>query len=246
MKIEKVNDNQIRCTLTREDLEDRHIKISELAYGSAKAKSLFKDMVEQANYEFGFETNDIPLMVEAIPLPSESIVLIITKVEYPDELDTRFSKFSEADDDFTDLGNAGQPPVIKGAADILELFERIKKENEKTADSGQSTDDITEEQAEANVVKLFVFDKFDDVRRISHVLDGFYSGRNDLYRDASSNKYYLVAQKSEHTPKEFNKVCNIISEYAYQKNYVSANEAFFKEHGNVIIEEAAIQTLAAL
>lgn len=113
MKIEKVNDNQIRCTLTREDLEDRHIKISELAYGSAKAKSLFKDMVEQANYEFGFETNDIPLMVEAIPLPSESIVLIITKVEYPDELDTRFSKFSEADDDFTDLGNAGQPPVIK-------------------------------------------------------------------------------------------------------------------------------------
>lgn len=128
MKIEKVNDNQIRCTLTREDLEDRHIKISELAYGSAKAKSLFKDMVEQANYEFGFETNDIPLMVEAIPLPSESIVLIITKVEYPDELDTRFSKFSEADDDFTDLGNAGQPPVIKGAADILELFERIKKE----------------------------------------------------------------------------------------------------------------------
>ena len=55
MKIEKVNDNQIRCTLTREDLEDRHIKISELAYGSAKAKSLFKDMVEQANYEFGFE-----------------------------------------------------------------------------------------------------------------------------------------------------------------------------------------------
>ena len=186
MKIEKVNDNQIRCTLTREDLEDRHIKISELAYGSAKAKSLFKDMVEQANYEFGFETNDIPLMVEAIPLPSESIVLIITKVEYPDELDTRFSKFSEADDDFTDLGNAGQPPVIKGAADILELFERIKKENEKTADSEQSTDDITEEQAEADVVKLFVFDKFDDVRRISHVLDGFYSGRNDATLQAIS------------------------------------------------------------
>lgn len=58
---------------------------------------------------------------------------------------------------------------------------------------------LQKEQAEADVVKLFVFDKFDDVRRISHVLDGFYSGRNDLYRDASSNKYYLVAHKSEHT-----------------------------------------------
>ena len=53
MKIEKVNDNQIRCTLTRQDLADRQIKLSELAYGSEKARSLFKDMIEQANYEFG-------------------------------------------------------------------------------------------------------------------------------------------------------------------------------------------------
>ena len=30
MKIEKVNDHQIRCTLTREDLADRELKLSEL------------------------------------------------------------------------------------------------------------------------------------------------------------------------------------------------------------------------
>ena len=42
--------------------------------------------------------NDIPLMVEAIPLSSESVILVITKVEYPEELDTRFSKFSETDE----------------------------------------------------------------------------------------------------------------------------------------------------
>ena len=38
MKIEKVNDHQIRCTLTKEDLADREIKLSELAYGKDKAK----------------------------------------------------------------------------------------------------------------------------------------------------------------------------------------------------------------
>lgn len=43
MKIEKVNDNQIRCTLTREDLAERQIKLSELAYGTEKAKMLFRD-----------------------------------------------------------------------------------------------------------------------------------------------------------------------------------------------------------
>ena len=64
MKIEKINDNQIRCTLTKEDLLSREIKLSELAYGTEKAKSLFRDMMQQAAYEFGFEANDIPLMIE--------------------------------------------------------------------------------------------------------------------------------------------------------------------------------------
>ena len=83
MKIEKVNENQIRCTLTREDLASRELKISELAYGTEKAKSLFRDMMQQANFEFGFEAEDIPLMIEAIPLNADCIVLIITKVEDP-------------------------------------------------------------------------------------------------------------------------------------------------------------------
>ena len=30
MKIERLNENQIRCTLTREDLADRKLKLSEL------------------------------------------------------------------------------------------------------------------------------------------------------------------------------------------------------------------------
>ena len=38
MKIEKVSENQIRCTLTREDLADRQLKLSELAYGTEKAR----------------------------------------------------------------------------------------------------------------------------------------------------------------------------------------------------------------
>ena len=33
MKIEKINENQIRCTLTHADLAARHLKLSELAGG---------------------------------------------------------------------------------------------------------------------------------------------------------------------------------------------------------------------
>ena len=83
MKIEKINDNQIRCTLSKEDLADRNIKLSELAYGTGKTRELFQDMMQQANDDFGFEVNDIPLMVEAIPVSPETIVLVITILPKP-------------------------------------------------------------------------------------------------------------------------------------------------------------------
>lgn len=155
MKIEKVNDNQIRCTLTKEDLADRQIKLSELAYGSEKARSLFRDMMQQANYEFGFEANDIPLMVEAIPLSADTIILVVTKVEYPEELDTRFSKFSEPDEEILyDAEKSGEAPLPQGADDILDLFRRIKadgeasKEEQPKNDAAEKTDEA-EPQTEA-------------------------------------------------------------------------------------------------
>lgn len=59
-------------------------------------------MMKQASYELGFEADDIPLMIEAIPVSSECIVLIVTKVDDPEELDTRFSKFSPFGDEYDD------------------------------------------------------------------------------------------------------------------------------------------------
>ena len=83
MKIEKINDNKIRCTLTSADLAERNLKLSELAYGTEKARSLFQDMMLEANQQFGFNVDNAPLMVEAVPVAPDSIVLIITRVEDP-------------------------------------------------------------------------------------------------------------------------------------------------------------------
>ena len=94
MKIERINDSQIRCTLSNFDLSERNLNLSELAYGTEKARRLFREMVQKAYDEVGFDAEDIPLMVEAIPLSNESIMLVITKVDDPEEVDTRFSKFS--------------------------------------------------------------------------------------------------------------------------------------------------------
>ncbi len=261
MKIEKVSENQIRCTLTREDLADRQLKLSELAYGTEKAKMLFREMMQQAAYECGFEAEDIPLMIEAIPLSADTIILIITKVEYPEELDTRFSQFAPGDPEDDTVSNiAGEEGEhvfeAAGADDILDLFRKIQEEAKRIAESAKKESNfiplektVKQEKDEpvlVDITKLFVFDGLDEVNRLARVLKGFYNGCNVLYKNRLNRKYYLVISKSQHTPEEFNKVCNILAEYAHQEKYSSAIRAYFDEHYDVILKEEALQTLSRI
>lgn len=256
MIIEKINDMQIRCTLTREDLAERQMQISELAYGTEKAKDLFRDMMQQAAYEYGFEADDIPLMIEAIPVSSEKVVLLVTKVEYPDELDTRFSRFSEPDpedllEDSMDDGDL----AVESADDILGLFRRMQEQRaERVAGQPMSlAGSVQRRQREASpeagqedVTNLFVFGSLPELTRIARVLGGFYEGENDLYKNEATRKYYLFVRKGRHTMDDFNRACNILAEYAPQGQYTDAVEAYFREHCRLIRGGDALQCLRSL
>lgn len=258
MKIEKTNENQIRCTLTQTDLADRHLKLSELAYGTEKAKILFQDMMQQANFELGFEAEDIPLMIEAIPLSPEAIILIITKVEYPEELDTRFSKFSDMPERYDDYVNENREEMFaESADDILGLFRKIKEDKSKNKEDFVPLKDMVSSNTHTaassqdvnvpvDLTKLFVFHNLSDIIRLSHILKDFYNGENSLFKDMDKSLYYLILHKSSHTPEVFNKVCNILAEYANQGVIASGTEAYFMEHHQLLCGDCALQTFAAL
>lgn len=244
MKIEKINDNQIRCTLTKEDLEHHQIRLSELAYGTEKAKRLFRDMMQQAHLQFGFEADNIPLMIEAIPINTDSIILNITKVEDPEELDTRFSKFAPYKG-----GEVSDPVQFDGADSIIDIFQKLCEAKLKSLSKKQAPAQETSEkkaapaseEASVDLIRLYVFSALDDVIAASHGLGGFFDGVNTLYREPADGNYQLVIHQSGCTPEEFNKICNILSEYGKGKAFTPSGEAYLIEHGELISTNALQQ-----
>jgi len=238
MKIEKISDTQIRCTLSRQDLADRDLKLSELAYGSDKAKDLFRELMVQANYECGFEAEDIPLMIEAIPVSGDCLVLVVTKVEDPDELDTRFSNFS-----------SGIPSV---AEEILECFGHLGALLGKGREALEKSTDTTEEAAQeeaappTTLTKVYSFPTLTAVTNLAQLISPYYFGESTLYKDEVSASYYLVLHMSDHTPEEFNRICNVISEYGSPVNTGYASLSYFAEHFKPIVKTDAVQTLTVL
>ena len=184
-------------------------------------------MIQQANYEFGFDVSDNPLMVEAIPLSSESLVLLITKVEYPEELDTRFSQFTEGGDEeelFSNMGAAGNVER-KGADDILELFQKIREAKASPESENAQQTEAPEEVPEvpADLTKMFEFTTIDQVERLAHVLVNYYNGRNDLFKNEKKNRFYLVIHKDDHTPERMPcpSFCLRFDDLGTEKRYAS-------------------------
>ncbi|TAH67727.1 MAG: adaptor protein MecA [Anaerolineaceae bacterium] len=252
MKIEKISDNQIRCTLNKSDLIDRELKISELAYGTEKAKALFRDMIQQAFYEFGFEVDDIPLMIEAIPVSTECLILVITKVEDPDELDTRFSKFSSFNTH--DLSDKSDDDDDAYADEIINTFEHLDDFSEDIEDNSKEVMDTSDSETNSkksvhipiNLTKVYSFRSLGEVIDLANVLVGIFMGSNTLYKDPVMGTYYLVISISKHTPEEFNKISNIISEYGKPERTNYATPVYYEEHYEVIVKDQALQILSVM
>ena len=242
MKIEKVSENQIRCTLTKEDLASRQIKISELAYGTDKAKSLFRDMMQQANYEFGFEAEDIPLMIEAIPMNAECIVLIITKVEDPEELDTRFSRFAPSVHESDELDEI-DTDLIKD--DVMDLFKRIQT-SEDTAVSELADNGASDPASDAPrlLIRLFQFGSMQLLMKMAPLVSGISDVTCTLYKEPKLGKYLLLLTHSSENAEDFNRLCNIASEYGSLRKVLPSTPAYLEEHCDVIIAEDALKILS--
>ena len=177
MKIERINENQIRCTLTSFDLSVRNLNLGELAYGSEKARNLFREMIQKASNEVGFEAEDIPLMVEAIPLSNESVMLVITKIEDPEELDTRFSKFSPAHEEESLLDSFASE-LLEGADGLLNLLQDPSETKTAQPDSSKK-----EESSETqNGFRIFTFQKLDVISEAARAAGGQFSGESILYK----------------------------------------------------------------
>ncbi len=306
MKIEKINDRQIRCVLTKEDLESRKIRLSELVCGGEKARGLLRDMVIRAARELNFSFNNNPLMIEAVPTGKDQLVLIITRVDDPGELKSRFHQltgFGESGKTEGDQKSAegSAVPAFSSADDILNLLRRFSKQLEElkgasserdpdvsdagagvaeadgTLEAGAAakdgvvpgTDGMPEGGAvpgadgmrkdgavpeadrsrEAIEKEMYRYTRFYLFRSLEHVLDASkrvpegYSGENTLYKNPDDGAFYLLVRKADTDAEQFNRICNVLSEYSMPMDYSSGMDEFFREHMRVIVADSALQHL---
>jgi adapter protein MecA 1/2 len=79
MKVERIAKDKVRIFISYDDLEERGIDRDEIWQNGRKVQELFWDIMETAYEEVGFEIEG-PISVEAFTMPTEGVVVIVTRV----------------------------------------------------------------------------------------------------------------------------------------------------------------------
>ena len=97
------------------------------------------------------------------------------------------------------------------------------------------------------ISRAFRFRNIDEAIGGAHALNDAFKGTSTLFRAGKANSYLLVVhQPATQTPEEFNKVCNILSEYGASESCTPSSEAYLREHSEIVIGEDAVRKLASV
>ena len=73
-----------------------------------------------------------------------------------------------------------------------------------------------------------------------------YAGNSTLYKDESRGGYLLLITPDSRSASEFNRICNLISEYSRPEKAALSTRAYLEEHYEPLIKEHAIEALAQI
>ena len=218
MKIEKISNSQIRCILTGEDLASRQLRLSELAYGSEKARALFRDMMEQAAIQCGFDAENYPRFSNFAPSVQKDA---LPAQEPPSPLAQLLNSLKE---------NSGGAPGPAGAP------------------GGKTPDETMKERREMLLTsRVYSFETMADVIRAAKVLSAAYTGRSSLYRDEKTGTLYLLLRMSGlEEVGAMQSTLAALSEYGRLEKVSPARQQYLITHCTPVCSTNALETLSQL
>ena len=257
MKIEKVNDDQIKCILTKEDLAERKLSFSELTFGSEQANDLLRDMMQQASAEYGFEADDKPLMVEIVPMQSGMIIFVITKMSGNDSADDTLienieeetpEKEAEVETPGGSVSisisgpmNADTAPMTPVMQSLQNLFKEMigrgyeAKAHVKTKPAGST-----------NGERFFRFRDLDAVLKAADELKNTDCGDSALYKDPENSSYCLILKPEGLDPKAFRAVCLKLADFSDPEKVTPAYASYIREHYRLLLPTDALTSLTQM
>lgn len=232
MKFEKMDNGTLRCTLTQEDLEQNGIELEDFFSNTKNARDFLEKLIRIAEDEVGFQPSGNMMSIQAAIMSEDEIVLTFS------ESQVNGSEIIEH------LRNMfGSSKALEQQAEKDDVKDDIFKE------LNQSIEAEKEAKIEGDLegyTYLLTFVSFANVRKFCRILPENQDAVSRLYYLDKKKQYFLWADLNNSTRKYVYEFVAASMEYAKSIEKDSVRSSYLEEHGDVIVREQALETLAKL
>ena len=207
MRMERINEHQVRCVITTKDLEEHKLTSGDLKYGTKEIRALFNEVIGQAIETCRFNEDRLPVMVEAIPMQGGELLIILSAVDNIEELDPHFAHFQ----DDIDEDEAGTAEAETGFRDDAELTEKA--------------------------VAVFSLSGMGNVMRFCHRISGLEAHTELFRGTEPHQFYLIVLRPEGMEKMEFFAFQNSLAEYAEPVQLGNVLYEWLREHGELLLLE---------
>jgi len=225
MKVEIVNQNQMRVMFKPQDLKARDISATDMFnQGNNKVQDLFREITEMLQREYGFATFGTPLMFEAT-LSDGGFNVLVTRVV--NNTATNETQRAMLDSIMNLVGN--MPASMQQPPDIYRDYAARGKRPVKRA------------KRPAGEYTVFSFDNIDDAAKACSFVDESYIGNSRLYK--KEGKYVLLLTnrgQDIQCTKNFEKK---LAEFGQREQVSKITLSQLQERAEVVIQADAVNKL---
>ena len=218
MKIEKINEDEIKIIFDYTELEENNISIHSFLSNSIESQKLFWAILEIANEDLGFDTTNSKISYEALSYDNKNFVVFVTKsnVNYKSETSSAINELSSKSKDkidnnfFNFLGN-----------DLLNF--------------------------QKNDFPNTLLYKFENINDVFAFCDYINTSLNNLIFNSSlhkyNNLYFIKIDINDLSLENKKKIIYLLTEFKNSLNLSSISLLKFEEFSEILIKNNAIQNL---
>ena len=267
MKIERIDENTIKCFISFEEMEEKNVEYSDFITRTEKAQELMHEIIKQAHDEVGYKPPRFAFEMQIMMVPEQGMVLTFSEKEPFDIHDKgKVDAFLEHLKDFvgklTDYKEnieskdavdsilRGKHQAMAGsqASDMQGVGGQAGKG--KSADNGgangaASSKNTVGKDKTGKPVEIceavFAFASLVQVMAFADALPANIRITSELYK--MNGDYYMHISKGSASYDRYSKVCVVALEFAELYRADVGCDEMLKEHGECLIAEKAHKKL---
>lgn len=239
MKIERVDENTIKCYISLEEMERYQVEYTDFISRSEKAQELMHEIIKQAHDEVGYQPPKLAFEMQIMMVPEQGMVLTFSEKEPFDindqgKVEAMLSNLMDFVGKLSQYKEKlGSNPAANGLFAGLKNAMAAENKSEKKSDGKSKHPAATE--------AVFVFSGIAQVMDFADAIPATVRVGSVLYK--MNDNYFLHLSKGSASYEKYSRACVQALEFSSLYRADAGCDEILKEHGECIIKEKALKML---